>query len=89
MTDTTVHTPAGVEPPLEPAATPAGRPINSAHVVASSGTVAALAGLLQWASTWPLKPLDAATASDIAGLIVMCGAGVIAFLKSRFPASKT
>lgn len=89
MTDTTIHTPADREPPLEAASTPSARPINSSHVIATGSSTALLAGVIQWASSWPLKSLDAATASDLAGLIVLIVGGVIAAYKSKMGSSKT
>lgn len=57
--------------------------VNSAHVIATGSTTALLAGVLVWLSSWPLKPLDATTAADLAGLLVAAGGGVMAFLQRR------
>jgi hypothetical protein len=86
MTDTTVQSAShSSEPALEASSTPSSRPINAGHMVATGSTTALLAGVLVWITNWPLKPLDASTAADLAGLIVAALAGLVAFVKSRWP----
>ena len=72
MTDTTA-----TDPTPAPASAPQ-RSVNAGHVVATGSTTALLAGVLVWISSWPLKPLDATTAADLAGLLVAACGGVMA-----------
>jgi hypothetical protein len=83
VTDTTTHIPPKPEdepPVIPPVQSP--RPINAGHVIATGGTTAMLAGVLQWISAWPLKPLDAGTAADLAGLLITAVTAVITVLRS-------
>lgn len=58
--------------------------MNGTHVAATGGITAMLAGVLVWATHWPLQPLDTATALDLAGLIVsLFGGGGLSFIQYR------
>lgn len=52
--------------------------MNGTHVAIGSGFASMLADVFIWASHWPLQPLDTATATSMAGLIVaiLGGGGV-------------
>ena len=56
--------------------------MNSAHIVATGGVTAMLAGVLVWATHWPLQPIDSDTALNLAGLIVALGGGILALLRA-------
>ena len=61
--------------------------MDASHV--ATGTITALlATVLVYLSHWPLQPLDMATASAFAGLLVAVGGALVKFYKSRaMPAS--
>jgi hypothetical protein len=73
-------------PPAQPPPSGVNGGINAGHMVAGAsggGIAAMLADVLVWATHWPLKPLDFATSTSFAGLIV-AGIGVLlAMIKSK------
>ena len=60
--------------------------MDSTHV-ATGAVTALLATVLMYVSKWPLVPLDVATASAIAGLLVAAGGAAVKFYKSRTASS--
>jgi hypothetical protein len=56
--------------------------MDSTHV-ATGAITALLATVLMYFSKWPLVPLDVATASAIAGLLVAAGGAAVKLYKSR------
>jgi hypothetical protein len=56
--------------------------MDASHV--ATGTITALvATALVYLTHWPLQPLDLATASAFAGLLVAAGGAAVKFYKSR------
>jgi hypothetical protein len=60
--------------------------MDASHV-ATGAITALLATVLMYVSKWPLGPLDLATASAIAGLLVAAGGALVKFYKSRTASS--
>lgn len=56
--------------------------MDSSHV-ATGAITALIATVLVYASHWPLQPLDIATASAIAGLLVAAGGAVVKLYQSN------
>jgi hypothetical protein len=59
--------------------------MDSSHI--ATGTITSLiATVLIYLTHWPLQPLDLATASAIAGLIVAAAGGAVKFYQTMRPA---
>lgn len=58
--------------------------MNSSHVAVSGGVTAMVADVLLYISHWPLMPLDAATATSLAGLMVAAAAGLTHLYQTRY-----
>jgi hypothetical protein len=58
--------------------------MDSSHISAAAIT-ALLATVLVWVSTWPIAPLDIATASALAGLLVAATGAAVKLYQAYYP----